>query len=197
MASAAELVNSTFFLAKAIRYQRGTRTRLLRCTPQGLDLHQAHAEREVEHAGCPDAARRARGADDAHHRIRHEYRGQLPPPQLAEVAPVLSISDFTEVALTLSMPSAPTISYGVAPAVPSVNDVAVPGAPTLAMPALPSLLSVNTVPFGASTCTTSGSTGWRIARRSSCCRPRPTPTRRERTTRPNCSTNSRLSSVPA
>ena len=147
MASAAELVNSTFSLAK--QYATSAERELASFAARLKDSIYTAPTLSVKWntlaaptlPGVPGAPTMPTIAFDT------SIVGNS-PPQLAEVAPVLSISDFTEVAPTLSMPSAPTISYGVAPAVPSVNDVAVPGAPTLAMPALPSLLSINTVPFG-------------------------------------------------
>ena len=62
--------------------------------------------------------------------------------------PSINISDFNELAPVLDMPSAPVLSYGVAPTIPSVGAVSVPHAPTLTEVALPTYLSLRTPAFG-------------------------------------------------
>lgn len=69
------------------------------------------------------------------------------PMALTEDIPTLTIADFTELAPSLTIPNAPTISYGAVPAVPAVGTVDVPVAPTVTMPALPTYLTLNPVTF--------------------------------------------------
>lgn len=70
------------------------------------------------------------------------------PSLFNEAAPNLAISDFTDVAPDLNLPTAPAISYGAIPAVPSIGTVAIPDAPTVTMPAVPTYVTINAVPFG-------------------------------------------------
>lgn len=70
------------------------------------------------------------------------------PTALNETIPELSIPDFTDIPPELSLPAAPTVSYGAVPTVPSIGTVTVPDAPTITTPALPTYLTINTVAFG-------------------------------------------------
>jgi hypothetical protein len=69
------------------------------------------------------------------------------PGALTLSDPDIAIDDFDEAAPDLSIPAAPTLSYGVAPTVPVVGNVAVPAAPTIAQVPTPALLSLSTVSF--------------------------------------------------
>lgn len=70
------------------------------------------------------------------------------PTAMNETIPELTIPDFTDIPPELSLPAAPTVSYGVVPSVPSIGEVTVPDAPTITTPALPTYLTINTVAFG-------------------------------------------------
>lgn len=70
--------------------------------------------------------------------------GSTPAP-LALSEPSISIDSFVEPTPTLTMPTAPTISYGTAPTVPAVGAVTVPTAPTLSAVTLPTMLTLNTI----------------------------------------------------
>ncbi len=63
-------------------------------------------------------------------------------------APVITVTEFTDAAPSLYLPSAPTVSYGPAPTVPAVGAVAMPDEPALVDVALPTFLSLNTPTFG-------------------------------------------------
>jgi len=69
------------------------------------------------------------------------------PSALSLDAPTTTIDNFTAAEPTLSMPVAPTISYGTIPTIPTIDSVAVPAAPTITTPSLPSLLSLGVVAF--------------------------------------------------
>jgi hypothetical protein len=69
--------------------------------------------------------------------------GQPAPLALSE--PTIEIADFTDSAPTLTLPTAPTVSYGAAPTIPAIGDVTVPSAPTISTPAAPTYLAISTV----------------------------------------------------
>ena len=59
----------------------------------------------------------------------------------------INIDDFTEVAPDITIPSAPSLSFGTAPTIPEIGEVALPSAPTLSAVALPTMLSLSTPTF--------------------------------------------------
>ncbi len=67
------------------------------------------------------------------------------PAALALSEPNINIDSFVEPAPTLTMPSAPTVSYGTAPTVPAVADVTVPTAPVLGTVPVPTMLTLSAV----------------------------------------------------
>lgn len=67
------------------------------------------------------------------------------PSQLALAEPSITIDDFTDPPPTLTMPTAPTLSYGSVPTVPAVGAVSVPTAPTLPTVTAPSLITLSTI----------------------------------------------------
>lgn len=70
------------------------------------------------------------------------------PTPLTLTTPDITIDDFTEVAPSVTMPSAPTLDFGALPAAPVVGAVTVPSAPSIPTVSAPSYLSVNTPAFG-------------------------------------------------
>ncbi len=69
------------------------------------------------------------------------------PAALVLDTPTITIDSFSETAPVLTMPDAPTVSYGTAPTVPSIGTVAVPDAPTVTMPTAPTFLSLSAISF--------------------------------------------------
>lgn len=59
----------------------------------------------------------------------------------------INIDDFTEVAPEVTVPNAPTLSFGTAPTIPEIGAVAIPSAPTLSTVVLPTMLSLSTPTF--------------------------------------------------
>jgi hypothetical protein len=76
--------------------------------------------------------------------IEFNAPGTSPAP-LALSEPTVTIDDFTETAPTVSLPTAPTVSYGSVPTIPTVADVTIPTAPTLPTVSVPSFLSLTTI----------------------------------------------------
>lgn len=70
------------------------------------------------------------------------------PLDLVLETPDIVIDDFVEPDPSLTIPTAPTVTYGTVPTVPAVEDVVVPTAPTLAVVDTPTFLSLNTISFG-------------------------------------------------
>jgi hypothetical protein len=70
------------------------------------------------------------------------------PAAFSEAAPVITVDEFTTVEPSLSLPTAPTVSYGPTPTVPEVSTVTLPNDPVLVDVALPTFLSLNTPAFG-------------------------------------------------
>lgn len=73
--------------------------------------------------------------------------GNAPSPVTPDL-PTIQIDDFNEAAPDIQFPTAPTLSYGSIPSIPSIGAVVVPDAPTLTDVALPTFLSLSTPTFG-------------------------------------------------
>lgn len=67
------------------------------------------------------------------------------PSPLNLPEPSITIDDFDEAAPSITLPDAPTLTYGVVPAIPEIGAIDVPDAPTLTMPSVPSYLSISTI----------------------------------------------------
>lgn len=146
MASSAELVNSTFTLAQNYAQEAGNKMATF-----AARLNDAiYAPPTLSVTWNSLAAPQIEAAPDAPTMPTIEFDaatiGSAPSP-FAESMPVLQIDEFTESAPEISLPTAPSISYGVVPVVPSVGTVTVPNAPEVDAPAAPTYLSVNAVPF--------------------------------------------------
>lgn len=70
------------------------------------------------------------------------------PTELSITLPDVTIDTWTESEPGLSMPTAPTLSYGAVPTVPAVADVVIPDAPVIVTPTEPVYLSLSTPTFG-------------------------------------------------
>ena len=70
------------------------------------------------------------------------------PSALVLETPTVDISEFTEVAPDILMPTAPVLTYGSLPIIPQVAEVAVPDAPIVVMPDEPTFMQLSTVSFG-------------------------------------------------
>lgn len=71
------------------------------------------------------------------------------PTGAVESAPALSIGTFDEAAPIITLPDAPSVNYGTAPAVPAIGVVAVPDAPEVLTPSTPAYLAVSSHSLGA------------------------------------------------
>lgn len=69
------------------------------------------------------------------------------PTALDIADPGLTLDTFSEVAPTTSFPTAPTITYDAVPSIPSVADITVPTAPTITLPSVPTYLTISTPTF--------------------------------------------------
>src|SRR5574343_449609 len=77
-----------------------------------------------------------------------EFHTPAPEPDAMPLeAPTVSISEFTETAPEIMMPTAPVLTYGSLPVIPQVADVSVPDAPVVVMPDAPTFMQLSTVTF--------------------------------------------------
>jgi hypothetical protein len=70
------------------------------------------------------------------------------PTALSETIPTIDIDTFDVVTPTITLPTAPTVSYSTAPTVPSVITPTMPTIGALTIPDAPTFLTLNTVAFG-------------------------------------------------
>lgn len=69
------------------------------------------------------------------------------PAPFSAAVPDLGITRFELDELTIHIPDAPTLTYGVIPTIPTIRDVSTPDAPVVVMPDLPTYMEVGTVHF--------------------------------------------------
>lgn len=69
------------------------------------------------------------------------------PAELELETPSVVIDTFNELAPDLVLPDAPSLSYGVVPTIPEINDVAIPASPLVVMPDAPTYLTLTPVAF--------------------------------------------------
>lgn len=144
--SAAELVNSTFALAKD--YADAAEAKLATFT-QALETSiYAPPTLSVTWQTLPPPTLEQAPAAPAMPNIAYNPAnvGGTPAP-LAEAIPDIDIPEFTDTLPPLVFPAAPAINYGVVPTVPAVGNVPVPAAPSVSMPGAPTFLELKTVAF--------------------------------------------------
>jgi hypothetical protein len=70
------------------------------------------------------------------------------PSAFSEPAPTIDIDAFAVATPSVSLPTAPTVSYGTAPTVPAVTSPTMPTIDALVTPTAPTFLTLSTVSFG-------------------------------------------------
>ncbi len=142
MAGPAELVNDTFKLAKD--YAAAATNQLDGFVDALNKAIYTPPTISVKWASIAAPALPARPSVPTMPTIQFQDPGNR-PTALTEAPPNIQIDTFNEQAPELSMPVAPSVSYGVIPSVPSIGTVAVPDAPQTATPDLPALLALSPV----------------------------------------------------
>ena len=144
MASAAELVNSTFSLAQT--YASAAESKLTTFTDKLANAFYTAPTVSVEWVtpggitldALPDAP------DMPAIEFNEANLGTTPNP-LSEDIPEIDLPEFTDELDALVMPERVTVSYGATPAIPAIREVAIPNAPTIATPAAPTYLGLSTI----------------------------------------------------
>jgi hypothetical protein len=143
MASAAELVNQSFTLAQ--NYANSAQSQLNGFT--NALAGSIYAPPTISVTWQSLAAPTLPTMPDAPTMPEISFTAPTEPGEWELAEPSISIDDFTEQAPSLNLPDAPTLNYGVAPAIPTIGAVALPNAPTLDAVPLPTYLSLSTPTF--------------------------------------------------
>ncbi len=146
MASASELVNQVF--TKAETYAQNAQTQLGAFTNA---LNAAiYTPPTVSFKWETPVAPTIRAIPDAPNlpEVSFNQANLLPrPTPFSASVPELGVSRFELDDLEITIPDAPSLSYGAIPVIPNIRDVAMPDAPVVDMPDRPVYMEVGTVTF--------------------------------------------------